>query len=71
MTEREIKSKIRDLKTRLDADHYERGVGFVPAKGSTREWILSSLETFEKMLPRAKHDDQVALYGWKSVERNA
>jgi hypothetical protein len=72
MTEREIKSTINSLKSRLTADHYDHEKHrFVPADEETRKWLLSSIETYTKMLPRARYDDDVRCYGWRSVERNA
>jgi len=72
MTAKEIELKIKSLKSRLTADHYDHDKHrFVPADGETRKWLLSSIETFTKMLPRARHDDDVRRYGWRSVERNA
>ena len=71
MNKIQILTEIQTLKSRLDADIYVRGVGFAPATGSARTWILSSIKTLEAELPRASHDDLVSRYGWKSVERNA
>ena len=71
MNKEQILSQIKTLQSRLDADIYVRGVGFAPATGSTRAWILSSIETLQAELPRASHDDLVSRFGWKSVERNA
>jgi len=71
MTEQDIKLKIRMLTSRLKADHYDHDKHeFVPATGQTRQWLLSSIETLKAELPRARHDDQVAKYGFASVERN-
>ena len=67
----EIKFDIERLERRLEADHYESGKGFVPATGETRDWILASIQSLKARLPEARYDDQVARYGWKSVERNA
>lgn len=67
----EIKFDIQRLESRLEADHYESGKGFVPATGETRDWILASIKSLKARLPHARHDDEVARYGWRSVERNA
>ena len=67
----EIKFDIKRLERRLEADHYVSGKGFVPATGETRDWILASIQSLKARLPEARYDDQVARYGWKSVERNA
>jgi hypothetical protein len=72
MTLEEVKDKINELERRLDADHYDHDKhAFVPATGSTREWLLSSIQTYKEMLPQARHNDKVRAFGWRSVERNA
>lgn len=72
MTVKEIESKINSLKSRLTADHYDHDKHcFVPADEETRKWLLSGIETYTKMLPRARYDDDVRRYGWRSLERNA
>jgi len=72
MTVKDIKFEIQSLKRRLVSDHYDHEKHtFVPAEGKTRDWILSAIDEYTKMLPRASHDDDVRRYGWKSVERNA
>ena len=67
----EIKFDIQMLESSLEKYHYERGKGFVPATGHIREMILANIESLKSRLPEARHDDEVARYGWKSVERNA
>lgn len=67
----EIKFDIQMLESSLEKHHYERGKGFVPATGHIREMILANIESLKSRLPEARHDDEVARYGWKSVERNA
>jgi hypothetical protein len=71
MNRKDILSRISILESRLGANVYVSGVGFVPAMGSTREWLLSSIKTLKAELPRAEHDDLVNKFGWKSVEQNA
>ena len=72
LTETEsIKFDIQMLESSLEKHHYESGKGFVPATGHTREMILANIESLKSRLPEARHNDEVARYGWKSVERNA
>ena len=71
MNNKEIQSRIETLTARLDKDVYVSGKGFVPATGSTREWLLSSIECLKAELPHAEHDALVSRYGFKRVEQNA
>ena len=66
-----IKFEIQMLESSLERHHYERGKGFVPATGHTREMILANIKSLKARLPQARYDDKVARYGWRSVERNA
>jgi len=68
----EIKFDIQCLERRLVSDHFDHELRkFVPATGETRDWILASIKSLKARLPQARYDDQVARYGWRSVERNA
>ena len=72
MTQEElIKFDIQREESRLDAHHYESGKGWVSATGQEREMILANIKSLKARLPQARYDDEVARYGWKSVERNA
>jgi hypothetical protein len=71
-TVQDIKFDIERLESKLERHHFDHDLrDFVPATGHTRKMILANIETLKSMLPQARHDDQVARYGWKSVERNA
>ena len=71
MNNEEIKSRIATLESRIERDHYCREKrAFVPATGSTLEWLLSSIKTLKAELPRAEHDAQVDRYGFKFVEQS-
>jgi hypothetical protein len=70
MNKAEILARITTLESRLDADVYVSGVGFAPATGSTREWLLSSIKTLKAELPRVEHDDLVNRFGFKFVEQS-
>ena len=66
MTETEsIKFDIQMLERRLESDHYERGKGFVPATGETRDWILASIKSLKARLPQARYDDDSNDDRWK------
>jgi hypothetical protein len=71
MNKSQILFKIECLNSRLDAFEYVRGIGWSPAKGKDRIEILSEIKNLRAELPRAEYEQEVAQYGWKSVERNA
>jgi hypothetical protein len=35
------------------------------------DWINAKISDLKAMLPKARYNDKVLAYGWKSVERNA
>jgi len=71
MNNEEIKSRIATLESRIERDHFcHEKRTFVPATGSTLEWILDSIEALKAELPRAEHDAQVDRHGFKFVEQS-
>ena len=72
MTANDIRNKIESLEKSLERDHYDHDLhDFVPATGHVRKMILANIADLKARLPRARYDDKVARYGWRSVERNA
>lgn len=71
MNKSQILLQIESLNNRLNAFKYVRGIGWSPAKGKDRIEILSEIKNLKAELPRAEYEQEVARYGWKSVERNA